>query len=322
MTPLSCLKVITLVLITACCATKIGAAITDGPVATDVEPMELVKQLGDDQFVRRELAMARLIEIGTPAIAAVEEGVRSLDREVRYRSQRILSILRRAERTRQIAAFLLRQTSANEEDLPGWNRLRDILGDSDAVRQLYARMVRREWELLARLDRHEPDEISGALALRVDQLQATRQGPFTHQLAVAEGTFAALLLVALEDDLFVADQTVSKLWGFCRDLPDLQRANPENQAPSPLRNLLGFWVQRRGDTLMGLSIAMKYGLKDGLIPAKRLLEDNAEQQHVKQYAILTVAKFGGLAQIPLLTAQLEDSSVLSSQRVAGSSTLR
>ena len=57
----------------------------------DAEIARLVKQLGDDDFDKREAATARLKEIGEPALDAVTKAARSRDPEVRLRAEDIIT---------------------------------------------------------------------------------------------------------------------------------------------------------------------------------------------------------------------------------------
>jgi hypothetical protein len=63
----------------------------------DTEIEELIEQLSDDNFVVREQAEKRLVEIGARAIEAVREALEDPDAEVRERAQRILAQIERLE---------------------------------------------------------------------------------------------------------------------------------------------------------------------------------------------------------------------------------
>src|SRR5438552_3974190 len=65
------------------------------PVAAedDKEIDRLVKQLGDDDFKKREAATKRLTEIGEPALDAVTKATTSDDAEVRHRAEDILAVI-------------------------------------------------------------------------------------------------------------------------------------------------------------------------------------------------------------------------------------
>src|SRR5438067_1354287 len=59
----------------------------------DAEIARLVKQLGDDDFAKREAATKRLEEIGEPALDAVTKATTSSDPEVRRRAVDIVTVV-------------------------------------------------------------------------------------------------------------------------------------------------------------------------------------------------------------------------------------
>src|SRR5438309_2064580 len=59
----------------------------------DAEIARLVKQLGDDEFMKREDATTRLKEIGEPALDALQQAKTSNDAEVRRRAAEIVAVL-------------------------------------------------------------------------------------------------------------------------------------------------------------------------------------------------------------------------------------
>ena len=63
------------------------------PVAAapdDAEITRLIKQLGDDEFDKREAATTRLAEIGEPSLDALHKAETSNDAEVRCRAMRVI----------------------------------------------------------------------------------------------------------------------------------------------------------------------------------------------------------------------------------------
>src|SRR5205814_9879244 len=66
-------------------------AVADDP--DDKEIARLVKQLGDDEFQKREDATTRLKEIGEPAFDAVTKATTSSDPEVRRRAEDIVAVI-------------------------------------------------------------------------------------------------------------------------------------------------------------------------------------------------------------------------------------
>src|SRR5207245_8660946 len=59
----------------------------------DAEIARLIKQLGDDEFMKREEATTRLKEIGEPALDAVTKATTNSDPEVRRRAEDIVLVI-------------------------------------------------------------------------------------------------------------------------------------------------------------------------------------------------------------------------------------
>src|SRR5437868_1989994 len=76
----------------------------------------LITDLGSEEYTVRESASEELTRIGLPAFAALEAAANHPDREVRYRSQRVLGIIRRHDIERRLEAFL--SGKDEEEDYP------------------------------------------------------------------------------------------------------------------------------------------------------------------------------------------------------------
>ena len=119
------------------CAADVPAA-EDTPrseaatVAVDVPT--LVRQLGDERFATRESATARLIQLGRSAKPALEEGRAHADREIRYRSARILSIIEELDFQRRLAAFAVAITAPDvATDVLSASRLRQISSSASSA---------------------------------------------------------------------------------------------------------------------------------------------------------------------------------------------
>ena len=58
--------------------------------------------------------------------------------------------------------------------------------------------------------------------------------------------------------------------------------------------------------------SLKYGLKQGLTPARTVLRDRLGAPHDRQYSILTLAKLGQKSDSALIDSMLDDSGVVAS----------
>src|SRR5437868_8519204 len=80
----------------------------------------LIADLGSVEYTVRESASEELARIGLPAFPALQEAANHPDREVRYRVQRVLGIIRRHDIERRLEAFLSGKDTADDCPLPGW----------------------------------------------------------------------------------------------------------------------------------------------------------------------------------------------------------
>ena len=113
-------------------------AVAQTPTA---EPAQLVKRLGSAVNAERNAAMAELIGLQAGANAALLEGVRDTDPEIRRRSRQALAQVIQLELKQQIADF---EATKPGVALPGWKRFADRFGTSVNVRKTFAAMMNVE----------------------------------------------------------------------------------------------------------------------------------------------------------------------------------
>src|SRR5207247_1267555 len=130
------------------------------------------------------------------------------DREIRYRAEKVLSLIRQNDLNRRLTIFLASLDSPEDRTLPCWSRFKATYGNSSASRTLFVEMPRAEGELLALLV-SEPRQATEHLARRAaeaseQQDRAIRDGSAV-QLSL--GQIAALFFVAGEPDVKTLPQT-------------------------------------------------------------------------------------------------------------------
>lgn len=281
----------------------------DDEQAAGPTPAELVAKLAHPEYLIREEASRRLGQLGMEAREALQAGSRSPDREVRYRCLRILRTVEQADFRRRLVAFAERREI--DRPLPGWNQFSKAYGDSPSTRQLFVEMQRNQPELMAALERDEL-VISSVLNQRAAKLDAANRS-FRYQ--VTTGDIAALLFAAGDEEVDVSTQATSAINRFCLS-HGFDSASALGANRDVMRQLLGRWI-RRGDgwaAYRAMELARRFGLKDGLTPAKNIIRSNDQQTNAKQHAILTVAKLGDRSDISLLKTLLDDPTVCSTQR--------
>jgi hypothetical protein len=276
------------------------------PTDADVQSraLLLVEQLGDEKFVRRELATELLKEMGLAAIPALDKGVGNFDREIRYRSIRILSAIKERDFQRRLDAFVAGKETSDDA-LPGWVEFSEMHGDEQKTRSLFVKIQKSESELMKSLGLR-PAELQSALNQRATTIQTQRgQGS-----QVEIGTVAAFLFVMCLEDVKPTTYTSSTTFNLCYQ--NAFRAEMEAGANKDmLRRMLGLWIKRNGDSAtasQALGLAMQYSLKEGLEPAKKIVSDKTAPRHTRQYAVLVIGKLGDKTYLPLLESLLDDDS--------------
>jgi hypothetical protein len=270
----------------------------------------LVTLLGDDQFQVREQATSDLLKAGPRATAFLEDGARNLDREVRYRCQRILLLVRKMELDGRLERFK-NGTDIGEPPLPGWESLQKQLGDSPALKLLFIDMYRVESEFLEAAAKGGR-QASEALNTRVGEIQTMMQ----MQTEPAIGSILAVLFIAVENANENNQGTNQNIINLCYQ-QSFRAAITGGPHRESVRKLLGAWIRGAEDfqAYQGIMLAMQYEMKDALPPAERLLKNANIQGHMKQYALVAVAKFGDESHIPLVEGILADEKPIGTWQV-------
>ena len=272
----------------------------------------LIQLLGADQFSVRENATEELIKIGLPARDALEQGRGNADREIRYRCERILLVIYEIDFRRRLEAFSASRDPEQDFELPGWHRFRERM-DADAnSRALFVLMLKEESTALKSIQ-GDAKETTDFLDLRTQQLMQSKR---LLRQPLPLGSIAAMLFLAGDEKVTLSPQTSSSIYSLCYE-QSFRTAMVEGQHRQMMRRLLGAWIRRGEDwtAYQGLALAMQYEIPDGLVAAKRALKDQGPS-HIRQYAILALAKLGSAEHIALLEPLLQDKTRTSSRRVS------
>ena len=270
----------------------------------------LVAQLGSEDFALRELASEELARIGLPALSALEAAATHPDREVRYRSIRVLGTIRELDLQRRLDVFLSGKEDASEYPLPAWSRFKKAYGDEAASRQLFVEMTRADAQVLQALE-DGPKNAGDLLAQRAIAYQQAMQVGGVQQLSL--GQAAAMLLVGGQEDVTLPVQTMNMVlnYGYQQSIRATLTDGSKGTIP---RKMLGAIIRRCEDAnaYQAMNIAINLGLDEGMTPALRILKgEGVRAAHFSQYALMTVAKFGDQSHVPLVEKLLDDNSVAS-----------
>lgn len=289
----------------------------------DVKPTDaaaLIEQLGDAKYSRRQAAVRKLIEIGPPAMSAIQRyGIENFDREIRSRSQSVLKKIRKIDLQRRLAAFAANLDDERDFGLPGWKKYRQLVGNTVYARGLFVRMLKAEAQLIREVETN-PQMASKMLDVRAVELNAMIRSKVQPSL----GTVAALLFVTSYSEAPVSQMSYYTIYTCCDQenfrneiTPGSNRDLVRKSNSDLVRKLLGAWI-RRGEgsaAHSSMNMAMQYDLKDGLVPAVKVLTTAGQKLHMRPFALLTIAKLGDRSHFPLLEKMLEDETQYTSFRV-------
>ena len=275
---------------------------------------ELVAQLGHEEFAMRERAAAELIALEADATAALRVGVESPDREIRYRSSKLLARAAEIDLQRRFERFKNDTDPEQDYGLPGWDAYREVVGDSLVARSIFVSMHEDEARLLGQID-DSPARLADALANRCDQL---RNQAMFERVPIRLGTIATLLFMATCKEVEVSPLATSVVYMVCGGpgFEDAVRSGPGREV---LATLTERWIARQ--PLQGISSALLLGLLNNLpgtlLRARDVFESPLASSSDRICACLCLARFGDESDFPTLNAQLEDANVCAQDRVDG-----
>jgi hypothetical protein len=276
---------------------------------------ELVLMLGSDEFAARERALDELVQLGPAALTALEDGLQSADREIRFRCRYALKIVRVLDFRRRLAAFGAGADAGESYALPGWEPFRDQFGDTSDARRLFVQMQERE-RILLQVLAESPTDLGETILQRVAQLRqsvgvnSTTLNARPDQVPI--GTVAALLFASNCCTTELPREASDYLSGYLRGSSFSQAIRSGGQRDL-LRKLLGTWIEncRGWSAFQGMLLALQYNMAEGLTAAVRIFEEPPGQPVeplIRSYALLTIAKFGDENNLPLVESLLEDAT--------------
>ena len=283
--------------------------------AVDSDLPALVQQLSSKKFALRQNAMAELIQRGAEAIPELELALKSDNRELRFRAQRVLNSVEQNAYQLKLEAFMQNGNAAIK--LPGWDAFRAIADSNSEARRLFVLMCRAEPDIMRNLDR-PPSAISNQIAKRCRELQQIFR---TYKRdSIKLGTVATLLFVGGIEGIRVDDTSIKTIYSVCnynafRDEMYTRQSNSTIRYTSTpraeiLRNLFAIWMKhgQSWDAQMAFNLAMQYNIRQCLPRALEIVHNNGAPCHVAQIALVAVVRFGEKEHILDLESRIEDKS--------------
>jgi outer membrane protein assembly factor BamB len=263
--------------------------------------------------------LASLAKHGLSAKGALLGALKHRDPEVRLRARRLLGDILDADYLARLQAFIEDAEGKHEHDLPGWERFRRDVGEDKAGRELFAAMHKAEPALMESAG-GGGDVAAEILLLRCFQMFRGVQvnGGATPRQFTFPGV-AALVFVAGDEQTTMPDSTLMQVYNVLQQAA-FQQAMQSGPHTEHARRLLAGWIRRSTGTAIAqqsIYLAMQWNLKEGLLPARKLVGDKSASAYVRANAVMALGKLGGQEELSLLQSLLKDTAVCASRTTTG-----
>lgn len=284
-------------------------AVVPAPAESPPTVGELVEQLGAASFQQREQAERQLQQLGAEALGVLRNAAEDADLEVRYRARRLIARIEHQQQWRLLEHFLSEYDPELAQQLPGWPRYAELVGDDRAARRLFVEMFETEPEIMSSLGRSPLGIVVEKRVLEMRPAPNARQ----QSPAIPAASTAVLLLASLEPGSDVSANTRSLINSLVNESA-FQRALATDDDP-PVRRLLAGWVAAATDVSpsIRMNIGSRFALSSAVVPAVELIESQVHGSQL-QYAVFTIARLGTAEQIPVLEGLLDNPAVLSERQ--------
>lgn len=293
-----------------------STATTESMDATSIEMINaLIEELGANKFAIRERATQQLTAIGPSILEPLSAGLTHPDPEIRIRSRRVYVRVKQVARLDRLQAFVTHPdlgSSPENAELPGWKALSEAVGDSPASRNLLVAVLRDNWDLIESFEALEEGQTDVA-ANHIRQLK--EQSRLNRELLNVERVTAAILLTQ-DPRSNVPDTEMANLLGILHQLS----ASSSSRATAvgdpwkhePFRSLVSRLLVRCTEPASAwqtFSLALRHNLEAAVEPALTVIEDRESRPHIRQYALLTIAKFGSEENVDQIKQLLDDTDI-------------
>ncbi|HVK13344.1 MAG TPA: HEAT repeat domain-containing protein [Gemmataceae bacterium] len=273
---------------------------------------ELVKQLGHNRYPVREAAAKQLLEMGGAAAAALREGQKSADEEVRAKCVALLPRAVALDWERKAAAYLADADGTQKHDLPLLAAFEKMVGKPDAeARKLFAAMLKANGPLFETAAT-DPKAAPKALADRVRILQESHLSG-NAQVKMDPAEIASVLLV---QSLVKERAAAPTDW---RNVPGRLLSNPgvaDAIGTAAFRKVVAGWAAAlpSGENMSSQFFCMaarKYSIPEAT-PAliKAATDKTANAMTVRVIAVEALGKAGGAEATAALESILTDETAV------------
>ena len=279
------------------------------PAASPDRIQALVRQLGSASFAERERATRELTSLGIATREALTAVVNDRDAELRLRARSILAAVSESDFRDRLAAFSADYDGSQKQTLPGWEKFSAAFGGSHQARQLFVEMQQAEPALLEAYARG-PKDTSDVLDDRCRELLDQFMHVSSRDSLLTVGTLAALLLAGSSEGVDIDEQLGVQLYTWMIYQPTFTKNAKSGMWSGMMKKLLGLWIVKDSApsaTVQNLIFAASYELKpEGLALAGKILANDAGTPQLRQFALLTIGRFGGKEHLAMVERHLND----------------
>ena len=270
----------------------------------------LISELGAHRFAERERATNELSAMGPEILAPIQIALQHDDAEIRRRAKQIYRSVNEAIRENLLEQFLRHPEIGTYEDteLPGWERLQASVGDSPESRTMLVAMLRDHWDTIESFE--SGNNIASDFIRKLKDQSRVRR-----DLLTVQGVATAVLM-AQDPRQDAPTQEMATLLGLLHQVSGNRSAqfsyggDPWKQ--QPFRDLVsGLLVHCTEPTAawQTFSLALRHNLDAAVEPALQVIKNRNCRPHVRQYALLTIAKFGTKDNVERVKPLLDDTNV-------------
>lgn len=296
-------------------APQFVSAEADPPVADAVtdfsgEVALLIDDLGANRFAVRQRATNRLTELGPVVLDAISAVLDDDDAEIRRRANHIFTSVNKTARQNLLQAFVSHPELSDdaESKLPGWMRLREAVGDNPDSRALLVAMLSDHWDAI---ESFELGEYSATDFIRqIKEQSRVRRSSLTVQCV------SAAVLMAQNPQNESPTTEMTALLGLLRQVSSNRSAVQAHGADpwkqKVFRDLVSGLLKHCTEPTAAwqtFSLALQHNLDAAVEPALTVIENRECRAHVRQYALLTIAKFGTKDNVKRIKPLLDDTNV-------------
>ena len=281
----------------------------------EVQIKALIKTLGSESFVSREQAGEMLLRQGNKSIPALKDATQSNDLEVARRARILLNEIQTTEKSTLLKVFV--EAGEKNGTLPGWDRFQKLVGNDKKAREFYAGIFRKDGALI------EDSETDAKVGLEI--LSSKALGLHNTLYNGVSEKSAPIDIIEISTVLFLAANPAIKLpQEITYNITNLLYQQPSRTIlgetnPHPYRKLIISWMLNQSDpniVSQHLYLSLNLNLKEGMLLARRCIENKEMPVYTKAVAMTLVGKLGGPDDSRLLDPYLEDTSLVGNFQLA------